>query len=237
MEVSMRYTTILWDLDQTILDFNRSADYALRYSFGRLQLEIDEEKIALYLKINDSYWKRMERGEITKDEVLTGRFRTFFEALGITERTPEEIEEIYQDALGRVFFFQDGADEIIRNLKAEGVKQYIVTNGINRTQANKVHISGLDKLMDGVFVSELIGYAKPRKEFFDAALAALNGASRKDCVLVGDSLTSDMQGGIGAGIAVCWYNPNGLPAPPELAIDYEIRHLNEVPAIVRGEGR
>lgn len=231
-----RYGTILWDLDQTILDFNKSADYALRYSFERLNLEIDDEKIDLYLKINDSYWKRMERGEITKDEVLIGRFRTFFEQLGITERTPEETEEIYQTALGSVFYFQDKADEIIRSLKAEGFRQYIVTNGVNRTQANKMRLSGLDRLMDGVFVSELIGHAKPKKEFFDAVFASIPEVIRRDCILVGDSLTSDMRGGINAGIAVCWYNPCRQPAPPDLVIDYEIRHLKEVVSIVRGEG-
>lgn len=229
-----RFTTILWDLDQTILDFNKSMHYALRYSFDKLHLEIDEEKIALYAKINDSYWERLERGEITKEEVLIGRFRTFFERLGITERKPEEIADIYQDALGSVFYFRDEADKLITDLKEQGYKQYIITNGVNRTQANKIRLSGLDKMIDGVFVSELMGYPKPQKEYFDACFEQMKGTARKECILVGDSITSDTQGGINAGITTCWYNPEKRPNFLGISIDYEIRDLRMLPTILQG---
>lgn len=228
-----RFTTILWDLDQTILDFNKSMNYALCDSFAKLHLAIDEEKIALYAAINDSYWKRLERGEITKEEVLIGRFRTFFERLGITEKKPEEIADIYQDALGDVFFFRDEADKLIMDLKRQGYKQYIVTNGVNRTQEKKVRLSGLDKMIDGVFVSELMGYPKPQKEYFDACFARLKETAREECILVGDSITSDMKGGINAGITTCWYNPENRPNTLGLSIDYEIRNLQELPTILQ----
>lgn len=227
-----KFTTILWDLDQTILDFNRSMEYALRYSFDKLQLALDEGQIALYSAINDSYWKRLERGEITKDEVLIGRFRTFFERLGITGRAPEEIADIYQDALGSVFFFRDEADKLIMQLKEQGYKQYIITNGVNRTQAKKLRLSGLDKLVDGVFVSELLGHPKPQKEYFDACFERMEGITREECILVGDSITSDMQGGINAGVTTCWYNPDKQPNSSGLAVDYEIRDLWELPTII-----
>lgn len=223
-----RFTTILWDLDQTILDFKKSQRYALRYSFEKLRLEINDEIEALYSDINDSYWKRLERGEIRKEEIHNGRFRTLFEKLGVTGITSEEIEEIYQTALGSVFFFQDEADKLIMQLKERGFKQYIITNGFNRTQANKVHISGLDKMVDGVFVSEIIGYPKPHKEYFDACFAKMGGVSREECILVGDSLTSDIQGGVNAGIATCWYNPEKCPNTSGLLIDYEIQDLREL---------
>lgn len=223
-----RFTTILWDLDQTILDFKKSQDYALRYSFGKLGLEIDDEKAALYSDINDSYWKRLERGEIGKEEIHKGRFKTLFEHLGITGITAEEIEAIYQPALGSVFFFQDEADKLIVQLRESGFKQYIITNGFNRTQANKVHISGLDKMVDGVFVSEIIGSPKPQKEYFDACLARMDGVSAYECIIVGDSLTSDIQGGFNAGIATCWYNPAECPNSLGIHIDYEIRNLREL---------
>lgn len=227
-----RFTTILWDLDQTILDFNKSMDYAIRLSFERLGLDIDDEKVALYSGINDSYWKRLERGEITKQEVLYGRFFTLFEKLGITERKPEEIEEIYQDELGNVFFFQDEADKLLPELKEKGFKQYIVTNGVNRTQEKKIRLSGLDKIVDGVFVSELIGYPKPMKEYFDACFAMMGDITREECILVGDSITSDMQGGVNAGIATCWYNPDRNVNSLGVPIDYEIRDLRELPLLL-----
>ncbi|MDE6749780.1 MAG: YjjG family noncanonical pyrimidine nucleotidase [Lachnospiraceae bacterium] len=223
-----RFTTILWDLDQTILDFKKSQNYALRYSFGKLGLEINDDIVSLYNDINDSYWKRMERGEIGKEEIHKGRFKTLFEQLGITGITTEEIEEIYQNALGSVFFFQDEADKLIMQLKEKGFKQYIITNGFNKTQANKVHISGLDKMVDGVFVSEIIGCPKPYKEYFDACLARMDGVLADECIIVGDSLTSDIQGGLNAGITTCWYNPTECPNSLGISIDYEIRILREL---------
>lgn len=223
-----KYTTILWDLDQTILDFARSQDYALRYAFRQFDKEIGKEEVSVYAAINDTYWKRMERGEITKEEVLLGRFITLFATLGITEIPQKDFGEIYQEALGDVFFFQDEADKIIMQLKERGFKQYIVTNGVNRTQAKKVHLSGLDKMVDGVFVSELMEYPKPQKEYFDACFAQLNGVTRSECLLVGDSLTSDMQGGVNAGIDVCWYNPGKHGNSSGLALDYEICDLHEL---------
>lgn len=227
-----KYTTILWDLDQTILDFNRSQDYALRFSFEKLGLVIDDAIVALYAQINDACWKRLELGEITKEEVLFGRFRTLLDKLDIRTITPEDMELIYQDALGSVFFFRENSDKLLEQCKAKGYRQYIVTNGVNKTQANKVRISGIDKLVDGVFVSELIGYPKPQKEYFDACFENLKGIGREECILVGDSLTSDMKGGMNAGIDTCWYNPEGLLKPDDFHISYEIYSLWQLPDIL-----
>lgn len=223
-----KYTTILWDLDQTILDFDKSMDYALRTSFEKLGLAITDEIVARYAAINDSYWKRLELGEVTKEEVLIGRFRTLFEELKITQYQAEDIAGIYQDQLGSVAFFLENADKVIIRLKAEGYRQYVLTNGVNRTQAHKMKISGLDQLMDGVFVSEVIGYPKPMKEYYDACFAQLEGISRAECLIIGDSLTSDMKGANNAGIAACWYNPHGIENKLDVAVDYEIKHLEEI---------
>lgn len=227
-----RYTTILWDLDQTLLDFNRSQDYALRYAFDRLGIPMADGTVALYAAINDRYWKRLERGEITKQQVLMGRFEELFEELSVTTYVAQDIAGIYQEALGSVAFYLEGAKELVTGLKQKGYHQYIVTNGVNATQANKLKVSGLDQLVDGVFVSELIGYPKPRKEYFDACFARLSKVARNQCILVGDSLTSDMQGANNAGIAACWYNPESLTNELDVKIDYEIRHLQELWQIV-----
>lgn len=223
-----RYTTILWDLDQTLLDFDRSQAYALRYAFDKLGLSMADGTVALYAAINDKYWKRLERGEITKAQVLTGRFEELLKELSITTCQVQEIADIYQNALGSVAFYLEGAKELVTELKERGYRQYIVTNGVNKTQANKMKVSGLDQLVDGVFVSELMGYPKPRKEYFDHCLLEMPGVSRGQCILVGDSLTSDMQGANNAGIAACWYNPKGLTNELGVRIDYEIKHLWEL---------
>lgn len=227
-----KYTTILWDLDQTLLNFDRSMEYALRAVFDRYGLSIDEEIAARYEVINRSYWLRLESGELTKEQVTVGRFRTLFEELGITHVAPEQINADYQRELGNVFFYMEGAEELVTLLKEKGYRQYVVTNGVNSTQASKMKRSGLDKIMDGVFVSELMGYPKPRKEYFDACFAAIPDVTREECILVGDSLTSDMRGAENAGVASCWFNPTGRTKDVEVRTDYEIRRLEELISIL-----
>lgn len=230
-----KYTTVFWDLDQTLLDFDRSMEYALQAVFAQYGLKINEEMTARYSVINRSYWLRLESGELSKEQVTVGRFRTFFEELGITHVSPEELNVDYQLELGSVFFFMEGAKELVALLKERGYRQYVVTNGVNATQANKMRLSGLDRIMDGVFVSELMGYPKPRKEFFDGCFAALSDVDRNKCILVGDSLTSDMRGAENAGIASCWFNPEKQEKDVDVRTDYEIRRLEELISILEQE--
>jgi len=223
-----KYKVILWDLDQTLLNFDLAMDYALRAVFAQYGLEINEKIAARYDTINRSYWLRLESGELKKEQVTVGRFRTLFEELGIAHVKPEEINADYQRELGSVFFYMDGAKEVVTLLKEKGYRQYIVTNGVNETQANKMRRSGLDRIMDGVFASEVMGYPKPMREYFDACFAALPGVDREACILVGDSLTSDMRGAENAGIASCWFNPEKKKKDVDVRTDYEIRRLEEL---------
>lgn len=223
-----KYTTILWDLDQTLLNFDLSMEHALRAVFAKYGLPVNEEITARYDAINRSCWLQLESGDLTKEQVTVGRFRILFEELGITHVTPEEINAEYQRELGNVFFYMDGAKELVTLLKERGYRQYVVTNGVNTTQASKMRLSGLDRIMDGVFVSEVMGYPKPRREYFDACFAALPDVAREECILVGDSLTSDMRGAENAGVASCWFNPEGRAKDVEVRTDYEIRRLEEL---------
>lgn len=230
-----KYHVILWDLDQTLLNFDLSMDYALRAVFGQYGLKIDDRIAARYDAINKSYWNRLELGELTKEQVTVGRFRTLFEELGIADVRPEEMNTDYQRELGSVFFYMDGAKELVTLLKDKGYRQYVLTNGVNSTQASKMKRSGLDRIMDGVFVSEVIGWPKPMKEFYDACFAALTDVKRDQCIMVGDSLTSDMRGAENAGIASCWFNPEKRKKDVDVRTDYEIRRLEELKAILEQE--
>lgn len=230
-----KYKTIFWDLDQTLLNFDRSMDHAIRVVFRQFGLSISDEIVARYDVINRSYWNRLELGEISKEEVALGRFRTLFGELDIHHITPEEFNAVYQVELGNVFFYMDGSKELVTRLHAEGYRQYVVTNGNNSTQTNKMKLSGLDQIVDGVFVSDLMGYPKPRKEFFDACFAALPGVKRSECILIGDSLTSDMRGANNAGITACWFNPDGRQKDIDVKTDYEIRRLDELLHILEQE--
>lgn len=232
----MIYQTILWDVDQTLLDFDKSQNYALRFCFQNLNLEINDEIVRIYASINDSYWKRLELGEVTKKELLTGRFDRLFEQLHIETVTSAEIAPMYQKALGSVYFYRDDSLNLCKKLKGK-VRQYVVTNGVSSTQRNKLRLSGFDQIMDGIFISEEMNFAKPDIRFFEGCFQQINDFQKESTLIVGDSLTSDIKGGNQAGIACCWYNPTGHKNESGLKIDYEIQNLWEVEEILSCQSR
>ena len=126
----------------------------------------------------------------------------------------------------------DNGYELVKKLHQDRMKQYLVTNGSLQAQTRKLKRSGLGELFDGVFISEVVGAEKPSRAFFDAVLSAIGSVDKEELLLIGDSLTSDMAGGCGAGIPCCWYDPKGLPVPEDLPIRHTIRNLNEIPQIL-----
>ncbi len=222
-----KYEILLWDVDQTLLDFEKSQEYALFECFKQYGRTADQKILSLYAEINTSFWKRYELGEITKLQLLTGRFATLFFRLGIEDISPKDFQAVYQKALGSVFYFRDNADQLCSKLKGV-VRQYAVTNGVSSTQRNKLHLSGLDQIFDDIFISEEIGAPKPQLQYFEACFRKIPDFRKDKTLIIGDSLSSDMQGGNAAGIACCWYNPEGKENPTGLKIDYEIRNLWEV---------
>lgn len=228
-----KYEIILWDVDQTLLDFKKSMDYALRAVFEKFGLRIDAKAIALYSSINESFWKRFEKGEITKQEVLHGRFSSLFERLSIQNISVEDFASVYQRELGSVYYYKDDSFRLCQELKKD-YRQYAVTNGVTWTQQNKLKLAGFDKLMEDIFISEMIGSPKPYKEFFDRCFKKIPDFQREKTIIVGDSLTSDMLGGNRAGIACCWYNPEGQEKTGDVRIDYEIRNLWDVKEVLHG---
>ncbi|GFI01306.1 MAG: noncanonical pyrimidine nucleotidase, YjjG family [Lachnospiraceae bacterium] len=226
-----RFDIILWDVDQTLLDFKKSQEYALQYSFMKFGREIDDVVQGQYDVVNHAYWKRYELGKITKDELLTGRFATLFEQLGIKEIPVGEFQAVYQNALGSVYYFRDDAYQLCSKLKGK-VRQYAVTNGVSSTQRRKLRLSGLDQIFDNIFVSEEIGAPKPQLFYFEKCFQQIEGFQKEKALIVGDSLSSDVQGANNAGLACCWYNPYKFENNTGLKIDYEIQNLWEVEEII-----
>lgn len=227
-----KYDILLWDVDQTLLDFDKSMDYALRYTFEQLHLEITDEIVKQYAAINDSYWKRLELGEVTKQELLIGRFATLLKELDLDKQiTPEIIQPIYQKALGSVYFYLDDSIDLCRKLQGK-VRQFVVSNGVAVTQTNKMQLSGLGSLMENVFISENIGIEKPSPQFFERCFSQIPDFKKEKTIIVGDSLSSDMKGGNAVNITCCWYNPEKKVRPSDIRIDYEITNLWEVEAIL-----
>jgi len=219
---------ILWDVDGTLLDFHEAERTAIRKLFREFKLgECSDEMLGRYSAINRSYWERLERGEITKPQVLIGRFEEFFSAEGLDVTVVRAFNDAYQQSLGDTIVFRDDSLEIIKALRGK-VKQYAVSNGTIVAQEKKLRLSGLGEQMDGIFLSEQLGVEKPNVEFFHKVFAAIEPVDRSQVLIVGDSLTSDIRGGNNAGIRTCWYNPSGAAATVDVQIDHEIRDLREI---------
>ena len=227
---------ILWDIDGTLLSFKLAERAAIRACFEKFGLgEITDEMLARYSAINARYWKRLELGELTKPQVLRGRFEEFFAEHGLDTGCVDDFNAEYQVRLGETVVFNDNGKELVQRFRGK-VKQYAVTNGTLVAQRGKLSNSGLDKLLDDVFISDVVGVEKPGIGFFDAVFAAIGHYEKDEVLIVGDSLTSDIQGGNNAGILCCWYDPAGQEVPANLRVDYHIRDLNELTEIIGLEG-
>ena len=219
---------ILWDIDGTLLDFTRSERFAIRKSFAHFGLgPCSEDLLREYSDINTKYWTMLEKGELTKPEVLKGRFEEFFSNHGINTAVIEEFNRYYQDMLGEYPFFHDGAKETVNALKGR-FRQYIVTNGTLRVQQRKIEKTGFAGIFDGVFISDVIGYEKPSREFFLSVDAAIGATDPKEVMIIGDSLYSDIAGGIEAGYVTCWFNCLKKEREIKTGIDFEISSIPEV---------
>lgn len=223
---------LLWDLDGTLLDFRASEKSAIQRCFALFGLgECGDDRVARYSAINVRYWERLELGELTKKQVLLGRFEEFFTGEGIDVSLAAPFNEAYEEHLGETIVFRDNSYELVKRLKGRG-GQYLVTNGTEKVQEKKLSRSGLGELFDGVFISDIVGAQKPSPVFFDRVLAELGNPDRRRVMIVGDSLTGDMRGGMNAGLRCCWYNPEKAPLPAGYCIDYEITDLNEVEVLL-----
>lgn len=231
-----RFDMILWDVDGTLLDFVYSQRAALSACLKEIGVPVTEYLLETYSRINDAYWKQLELGCVTRDQLLTGRFVSFFEECKIEQADPVSFQHAYESHLGQVYRYQENSYEICRFLHGK-VKQYVITNGITQVQRSKLELAGLTSFFEEIFISEEVGTPKPRKEFFDTCINRIEqqwgGPVRKDRMLiVGDSLTSDIKGGFLYGIPTCWYRPSTADTENEnyrkYKPDYEIEHLDQM---------
>lgn len=225
--------TILWDIDGTLLDFLTAEKNSLKNTFKKFNLGIcSDEDVAEYSKINCFHWAQLEKGTETKSEVLYNRFVDFFEIKKILDVDISAFGETYEKGLTETIIFIDDGYELIKSL-SKSYKQYAVTNGALNVQSKKLRTSGIIDVFDGVFISDSVGFEKPNIQFFDFVFNHIEACSKDEIMIIGDSLTSDMQGGNNAGIKCCWYNSKNLKNNLDLKIDYEIKNLNEIYEILK----
>jgi len=226
------FKLLLWDIDGTILNFLAAEKAAIKKCFEILKLgPCDDAMVERYSSINVRYWQMLERGEMSKPEILVGRFSEFFSCYGIDTSLAKAFNDEYQIRLGDTIVFTPHAIEMLDRYKGK-IKQCAVTNGTKIAQSRKIDRSGLDNVFDDIFISEDVGYEKPALEFFKAVFDKIGAYNPEEVLIIGDSLTSDITGGINAGIKTCWYNPGHKENANHLPIDYEIADLSELVSIV-----
>ena len=224
-----RYDIILMDADETLFDYVKSARASLNATLTKYAIPHDDSTWDTYRELNNALWRKFERGEITKPKLQTERFDALFEVLG-AKVDSADFNRDYMLGLAEGGYALPGAEELCQALYPH-VKLYIITNGFQFTQERRIERSPLKPYITKMYISEQIGAQKPQKEFFDAVLADLGEVDRSRILVFGDSLTSDMQGGVNAGLDTCWYNPEGKD-PAGLHLNYEIAELMELVPIV-----
>ncbi len=182
--------------------------------------------MATYSRINDAMWKRLERGEITKEALREARFAEFCVAVGASCDV-KQMATAYIEFLSEQHELIAGALEVTKEL-SKHFALYIVTNGIKTVQRRRFAASELKPYFKDIFISEELGFEKPHRGYFDAVARRIKNFSPEHVLIVGDSLTSDIKGGIAAGIDTCWYEPHGLPSPADIPMTYRIKALEDL---------
>ena len=222
---------VLFDIDDTILDFRTAERNSIKRTFEELSIPFDENILKRYSDINLSCWQSLELGTMSREEVLVGRFEILFREMKI-ETSASKVQERYESLLESGHYFIPGAPELLENL-FPCYDLYLISNGNTATQESRLKSAGIGRYFKGVFISEQIGVNKPSPVFFDRCFAAIPNFRHEDALIVGDSLTSDILGGIKAGVATCWFNPDGLKGTGDIVPDYEIRELSELPMLLK----
>jgi len=231
-----RYSIIFLDLDNTLFDFHAAEHQALAQVMGRFDIPATEENIRIYSEINRGLWQQFDRGEVTQQQLGVARFEGLLERLGQDKARGPAMNDDYEVTLGRFGILLPGAEELCRRLH-EKCALYILTNGMSRSQRGRLSGSAIEPYIERMFVSQEMGCQKPRKEYFDHVIGALGldeGQLRRT-VMVGDSLTSDILGGIQAGIDTIWYHPRGNQPPDPMKPTWEARTLEKIGDIILGE--
>ena len=217
---------IFLDLDDTILDFKKAERIAIGKTIRDFGVEPTEEVLHRYHLINKWHWEQLELGKLTRAEVLENRFGVLFAELGV-DADKTACARAYEKNLSIGHYFLPGAEEAVDSLSKK-YRLFLASNGTASVQKGRMTSANLYRFFEKVFVSQEIGHNKPSKEYFDACFAQISGFDPKKAMIVGDSLSSDILGGIRAGITTVWVNPAHQPGREDIKPDYEIEALSQL---------
>lgn len=222
----MNYNLVIFDLDNTLLDFDKMELGSLSQSLEKHNIEATDNLINSYISINKDLWAGLESGTHSKAEILELRFEMLFEKYNLVGN-PSLLNKDYLAGMSDHIHLIDHAEEILNHC-LDKVKLVIVTNGVKSAQDTKMDKSGLNKYFSEVIISDVAGYHKPNVKIFDYLENKIGKIDKDKTMIIGDSLTSDIQGGINYGIDTCWFNPKSDENTLGNQINYEIRSLNEL---------
>ncbi len=224
------YSWLLFDADGTLFDFDRAEVQALRRTLDQAGDRLAPDEASHYRetfrRINGDLWRLFENGGISQDNLKVERFARLVAETGLPG-DPHQLSELYLANLAQNSDLLPGAEEILASLSGE-YRLALITNGLKAVQRPRFGRSSIIHYFDVTVISEEVGHAKPDPQIFDVTFAQMGWPSRDEVLIIGDSLTSDIAGGINYGIDTCWYNPARLPRPDGLAITYEINDLHQL---------
>lgn len=224
------FDILLIDLDDTILDFHMAERVALTKTLRELGVAPTEHLLSRYHILNQLHWQMLERGELTREQVIVERFAALFRELGL-DVDARQCAQIYEGLLGVGHYFLPGAQEAIHTL-AKKYRMFLASNGTASVQYARLKSAGIRALFEGVFISQEMGAHKPSRAYYAAVAAAIPGFDPARALMVGDSLTSDILGGWQAGMRTCWINPSHSPRRADIPVDYELESLAQLPAFL-----
>lgn len=222
--------TVFLDVDNTLLDFNENARLAMEKSFHEAGLSFREDMFPVFSAINDSLWRSIETGQLTRERLHEIRWESIFKELQI-DHDGKEFETVFLRHMAASPKPIAGAMDLLRCLYPK-YTVCLASNASYEPQSKRLSHTGIPACVHKIFISEQLGFAKPEKGFFDACFAQLPGAIPQESIIIGDSLSADIRGGAAYGMKTCWYNPEKKPVPADMKIDYVVHSLPEIKEIL-----
>ncbi|QQO10240.1 YjjG family noncanonical pyrimidine nucleotidase [Breznakiella homolactica] len=224
------YDVVFIDADDTLFDYAAAERFSLEQSFGEWELPYSDSVLELYAAVNKKLWAEYEQGTVTQEDLRVIRFEKIFGELGIGG-DPGVFSKVYLSWLARSSFLLPGAEKICAYLSGKYTTA-VITNGIRDVQVSRIRDSAIRDYIGSLIVSEEAGCAKPNPAIFEYAAEKLRYKDKERMIMVGDSLSSDIQGGINYGIDTCWINAKQLEVPGNIRPTYCIRSLEEITDIL-----